>query len=346
MLIEEIIQHALDEKASDIHVREDDCDWIRINGSLEPGEAQITAIDMDEFVNKYVKGKDGEVRTDFAFTFANRRFRGNYYLARGKRGLAIRVLSDKIPTMKQLNLPKEVAGLGELENGIVLVVGETGSGKSTTIASLLQDINLNESYFMLTVEDPVEYIYTAGKCRIAQREVGEDVVSFAQAVKDAMREDPDIIVLGEMRDRETIQNAITLAETGHLVFATLHARNCVEVLDRITDVFPGDEKEQMRSQTCNVLQAVIHQVLLPVPEYGRLPLLEIMRVDHTIRATLSNKDVKLESVRQLLRTNRKEGCLHRVDCFQFLMDNFGVDMDLAEKYLAKSDYELLIGMGR
>lgn len=343
MHIESVIRDALASGASDIHIQEDGVSYVRINGDLLPDTTVSTDMDIQEFVGTYASDDAGKPRRDFSFSLDGRRFRGNYYLAQKKRNLAIRALSERIPTMDELHLPKEMYDLRNVDNGLILVVGETGSGKSTTIASLIQQFNESEAYNILTVEDPVEYLYTPAKSRIAQREVGADVENFADAVRDAMREDPDIIVLGEMRDRETIQNAITLAETGHMVFATLHSRNVVEVMDRVVDVFPGDSKSQIRSQLANVLQAVVHQTLVKSPEYGRLPLLEIMRVDATTRNALSQENCKLETVRTNIRSNRKAGNLHRVDCFKDLMNEFGLDPNLAHTYLSQTDCDMLMG---
>lgn len=341
--IQDIIRDALQAGASDIHIQEDGYSYIRINGDLLPDGDLCTDMDIDAFMGDFASDEHGNPRRDFSFSLDGRRFRGNYYKAQKKRNLAIRALSERIPTMEELHLPKEMFDLRNVDNGLILVVGETGSGKSTTIASLIQQFNEGEAYNIITIEDPVEYIYSPSKSRIAQREVGTDVESFAAAVKDAMREDPDIIVLGEMRDRDTIQNAITLAETGHMVFATLHSRNVVEVMDRVVDVFPGDSKSQIRSQLANVLQAVVHQSLIKSDEYGRLPLLEILRVDATTRNALSKEDCKLETVRTNIRSGRKSGNLHRVDCFKDLMNDFNLDPSMAERFLSKTDLDMLMG---
>lgn len=350
MLIANVIKTALESGSSDIHIQEDDYCCIRINGELIKLDDIAESGDLVEFCDAYAgyedepdKNGDRVFRRDFAFTLHDRRFRGNYYKAQKKMCLALRALSTKIPSLKQLHMPPEMEMLKQVGKGLILIIGETGSGKSTTMASLIQHFNENHPYNILTIEDPVEYVYVPVKSRISQREVGDDVESFAQGVKDAMREDPDIIVLGEMRDMETVQNAITLAETGHMVFATLHARNCIEVMDRIADVFPGDSKDTARAQTANVLQAVVHQTLIRSEQYGRLPLLEIMRVDQAIRTSLANKKLEVENIRQKIRTSRKEGSLHRVDSFKWLMEEWDADPDIAERVLSPDDFNLLMG---
>ena len=342
MIFEDLIKTALQMNASDIHFQEGDALYVRRNGDLDKQKYVCDMSDMEDFLQQY-NVVDGKYRRDFSFTMHGRRFRGNLYKARGKRALALRALAEKIPTFEDLHLPVEMEKLQYVENGLILVVGETGSGKSTSIAATIQKFNEMNPYNIITIEDPVEYVYTPAKSRISQREVGTDVESFGEAVKDAMREDPDIVVLGEMRDRETIQNAITLAETGHLVFGTLHARNVVETVDRIVDVFPGDEKSQMRTQTANVLQAVISQTLVRSEQYGRLPLLEIMRVSQAMRSSLADPKVKVETIRQNIRQGREEGNLHRVDCMQYLIENFDVDVDVAKLVLSEDDYKLLTG---
>lgn len=345
MLLERVVKEALESGASDIHIQEDDNCCIRINGELIKLDDIAEAHDIREFCDKYngVDETGEDYRTDFAFSMHDRRFRGNYYKAQKRMCLALRALSSRIPTIQELHLPPEMEMLKQVGKGLVLIIGETGSGKSTTMASLVQHFNESYPYNILTIEDPVEYVYTPGKSRVSQREVGDDVVSFAQGVKDAMREDPDIIVLGEMRDMETISNAITLAETGHMVFATLHARNCIEVMDRITDVFPGDSKDSIRSQAANVMQAVVHQTLIRSEKYGRLPLLELMRMDSAARSSMAEKKVQIEQLRARLRSDRKSGNLHRVDSFRWLMEEFDLDPDLAEGVLSTDDYKLLVG---
>lgn len=349
MNIVDLIKDALDLGASDVHIQDGQFCCLRVNGKLSKvGKDPIYADAIADFCNEFseiLRDSAGNQswKRDFAFTLHGRRFRANYYRAQKKDCLALRALSARIPTVKQLHLPPEMEMLKNIGKGLTLIVGETGSGKSTTMASLVQHFNETFPYTILTIEDPVEYIYTPGLSHISQREVGDDVESFSQGVKDAMREDPDIIVLGEMRDMDTISNALTLAETGHLVLATLHARNCIEVMDRITDVFPGDSKDTIRSQAANVLQAVVHQTLVASDEYGRLPLLEIMRVDNATRKSLGDPKTGIEQLRQRIRTSRGQGCLHRVDCFSWLMTEFNLDPDLAERILSTDDYSLLIG---
>lgn len=343
MSIEQILSQALSCGASDIHIQEDAYNCIRVNGDLRKLTDISTKSDLEEFCNRYIALDDnGSYKHDFSFTFEERRFRGNYYKARGRECLALRALSARIPSLDQLHLPPEIESLKKVGNGLILIIGETGSGKSTTMASFIQYFNESYPYNILTIEDPIEYVYMPGKSRITQREVGTDVASFSDGVRDAMREDPDIIVVGEMRDKETISNAITLAETGHKVFTTLHARNCIEVMDRIADVFPGDTKDVIRAQAANVIQAVVHQTLIKSDTFGRLPLLEILRIDAASRSSLADKKVGIENIRQRMRSGRKEGNLHRVDCFNWLMEKYDIDASVAENILSPDDYQLLI----
>ncbi len=224
-----------------------------------------------------------ELELDFSFSFKdNLRFRVNAYFQKGFPAAALRLISNKIKTVEELALPTQIKGLVNYAQGLVLVVGPTGHGKSTTLAALIDLINHTRAEHILTIEDPIEYVYTQDKSLINQREVGGDTKSFARALRSALREDADVVLVGEMRDLESIATTITVAETGHLVFATLHTNNASQTIDRIIDVFPAYQQPQIRSQLANILVAVISQRLLPKIGGGRVPALEIMMTNSAV----------------------------------------------------------------
>ena len=257
--------------------------------------------------------KNGEL--DLSATIGGRRIRGNLFCQQGHLSAAIRLLSSSIPDLKALNLPPAVREFSSYNKGIVLVTGETGSGKSTTLAAILNEINKSREEHIITLEDPIEYIYTPDKCVINQREIGKDTVSYAAGLKAALREDPDVILIGELRDAETIDTALTAAETGHLVFATLHTNSAVDSIDRIVSVFPADRQAQVRLQLSAVLRAVLSQQLLP-------------RCDGNGRVAACECMIVVPALQNLIR----EGKTHQMSSYMtaatgsILMDNCLTDM--------------------
>ena len=220
---------------------------------------------------------------DLAVTIAGVRCRVNLFRQQGAWSAAIRLLKETIPELEQLGLPPVVAEFAAYNQGLVLITGETGSGKSTTLAAILERINQREQKHILTLEDPIEYIYTPKSCVINQREVGRDTGSFAAGLRAALREDPDVILVGEMRDLETIETALTAAETGHLVFGTVHTNSAADSIDRMVDVFPAERQQQIRLQLSMSLKAVLSQQLLPKVGGGRVLACEVMKTDGAIR---------------------------------------------------------------
>ena len=295
MTIEEMVVKARKDGASDIHLiynlppkyRKDGQVVDMSNERLTADDCRIIAKVLSgtpQFYEEYVR--TGEL--DAAATFAGNRCRIHIFRQQGMPSVALRLLSDRIPKLETLGLPSAAMKLPDLHKGIVLVTGETGSGKSTSLAALLDYINHTRCAHIVTLEDPVEYIYTPDKCAINQREVGKDTMSFASGLRASLREDPNVILIGEMRDRETIETAITAAETGHLVFGTLHTGSASDAVDRIVQVFPEGMQTQIRLQLSMVLQAVMTQQLIPKKAGGRALAVEMMVMTDAIRNLIRN----------------------------------------------------------
>ncbi len=288
MTVEELVKKAVADGASDIHVICGLPPKYRNSGRLENMSDEVLTFEDCTDAARWLAGsyydefeRVGEL--DLAGTYAGSRCRVHIFKQQGIPSIALRILSENIPELESLGLPPAVMELTKLHKGIVLVTGETGSGKSTTLAALLNNINHNRYDHIVTLEDPVEYIYTPDKCAINQREVGKDTQSFASGLRASLREDPNVILIGEMRDMETIETAITAAETGHLVFGTLHTGSASDSIDRIVQVFPEGAQQQIRMQLSMTLQAVLTQQLVPKKGGGRALAAEMMVVTDAIR---------------------------------------------------------------
>lgn len=243
---------------------------------------------------------------DFSFGITNlARFRANCYLQRGCVAMALRIIPLEIRTFKDLGLPQVVADFCKRPSGLVLVTGATGSGKSTTLAAMIDKINKERQEHILTVEDPIEFLHKHQKCMINQREIGSDTSSFSQALKMALRQDPDVVLIGEMRDLETIRAALTIAETGHLTFATLHTNSAVQTINRVVDAFPKGEQQTIRAQLSFVLQGVLCQMLIPRVGGGRVMAAEIMNVTPAIRSLI--RDDKVHQIESIIEISQKYG---------------------------------------
>lgn len=289
MTAEDYVRRASAEGASDIHLISGLTPRCRVGGEIrELDGARLTAEQCAGMVRTFTGERyESAVRTgemDLAVTIAGVRCRLNLFRARGQWSIALRLLNDRIPRIADLGLPDVVLELPRYRNGLVLVAGETGSGKSTTLAAVLDEINHTACKHILTLEDPIEYVYTPDRCIINQREIGRDTVSFAAGLRAALREDPDVILVGELRDRETIETALTAAETGHLVLGTVHTNSAADAVDRIVDVFGDTGQQQIRLQLSQTLRMVLCQQLLPrASGRGRTAVCEVMRTDRAIR---------------------------------------------------------------
>jgi twitching motility protein PilT len=312
--IDHLLQQLWDRRATDLHLTAESPPLVRIDGALAPLDAPPLS---PEEVDRLVVGLLGPELTprfrsdhevDFSFSWGTRgRFRGNAFRQRGCSAMALRLIPFQIPTFEQLGLPRVADDLVELPQGLVLVTGPTGSGKSTTLASMLDLINANRPCHIVTIEDPIEYVHQHRRAVVNQREVGTDTESFAKALRSAFREDPDVLLVGEMRDNETIQTALTIAETGHLVFATLHTNDAAQTLDRIVDVFPGDQQSQIRVQLAGSLQAVVSQRLIPRLGGGRVAAFEVLMATYAVRNIV--REGRTNQIRNIISTGSKDDML-------------------------------------
>jgi len=309
--IDEIIRLAQQRRASDIHIVAGIPVRFRIDGSLrDMDDAVLAPADTERYARELAGGeleKIAEIgELDFGRTFAEIRCRLNVFRQQGSFSAAIRLLSDSIPEMDSLCLPPVVADFPNYPRGIVLVTGETGSGKSTTLASLLNRINHTRTDHIITFEDPIEYVYRPDKCVINQREIGRDTEGFSRGLRAALREDPDVILVGEMRDLDTIETALTAAETGHLVFGTVHTNSAPDTIDRVVDVFPEARQQQIRLQLSMTLRAVLSQQLLVRREgRGRVAACEVMIVNPAIRNLI--REGKTPQIANAMLTSAQEG---------------------------------------
>lgn len=305
--IEVLLEEVIKKKASDLHIQVGLPPMLRVDGQLlaisgteilteETVEALIFAV-LDED-QKQILLKDKEF--DFSFAFGDLgRFRVNAFHERGNLAAALRLIPNEILTIEQLALPPIVSKFAEYPRGLVLVTGPTGSGKSTTLAALLHKINMERAAHVVTIEDPIEFTHTSKKSVIVQREVHYDTYSFSAALRSSLRQDPDVVLIGEMRDLETIAAAITIAETGHLVFATLHTNSAAQSIDRMIDVFPPHQQPQVRSQLANILMAICAQRLIPAIGGGRIAAAEILIATPAVRNIIrEGKSHQLEAVIQ------------------------------------------------
>lgn len=334
--IDELLHTVVDRNCSDLHICVDSPPVVREDGALfrlnyqnftpQQTHRLMYEIISDDNVTKFEQTKE----LDFSYALplplhmrtetsgsVRARFRVNMFRDRGSVAAAFRLISSRIPTVEELNLPPILKHLSERPRGLILVTGPTGSGKSTSLAAMINHINTNFTHHIITIEDPIEYLHTHKQCVVNQRELGQDTLSFGNALRASLREDPDILLVGEMRDMETIGLAITAAETGHLVFATLHTNNAAESIDRIIDVFPPGQQEQVRVQLSNNIVAIISQQLLPRSNGpGRIPANEIMVATPAIRNLI--RENKTHQIPSMIQTSAAHGMMAMDQCLRDL----------------------------
>ncbi len=329
--------------ASDLHLVMNSEPQVRIDGRLIPlNLPKLTGQEIQEvcyslLTEKQKKEFEENLELDFAFSVPKvGRFRANYYRTLDNVAAAFRIIPSHIPSIDDLGLPEIFKTIIQREKGLILVTGPTGSGKSTTLAAMLNEINENEHKHIITIEDPVEFIHENKKALFSHRELGLDTKNYANALKYALREDPDVILIGEMRDQETIQAALTAAETGHLVFGTLHTNSAPGTINRIIDVFPGDVQPQIRAQLSTSLVAVISQALLPKIEGGRIAVHEIL-INNPAIANLIRENKIHQIYSQMQLNQRQTGMQTQTKILQKLLLNRIIDKSVALKYSNKPD---------
>lgn len=339
MEFEEMVRFAVENGASDIHLASNNLPSYRKNGKIMnyKGTEILDEDTVMKYIDEVLEPADylkfcntGDI--DSAYQFGNlARFRINAFKQRHGATLVMRVIKLNPPKLGDLNLPRSIAKILNLQEGLVLVTGPTGSGKSTTLAALINEINHREELHIITIEDPVEYMHSPAKCIINQREVGQDSETYSSALKSALREDPDIILMGEIRDLESMSIALRAAETGHLVFSTLHTESAAKTIDRLIDMFPVERQKQALNQLSTTLKAVISQRLLPRADRpGRIGAFEIMFVNSAI-ANLIRED-KIPQIEQMISLNQQTGMITRKLSIENLLKRGLISKETADKY--------------
>lgn len=350
MDINSLLRLVIERRASDLHLRVASPPVLRIDGTLVPMDLPpFEPADLQSLIESILTDEQREVfrrehELDFGYSVPGvSRFRVNVFMQRGAMGTAIRAIPMKVPTIQELGLPDGIERLGDLPRGLVLVTGPTGSGKSTTLAALINYINHHRSCHIVTVEDPIEYLHRDVKCIIDQREVGADTHSFGHALRHVLRQDPDVILIGEMRDLETIATAITSAETGHLVFATLHTQSAAQAVERIVDVFPPYQQNQVRMQLSLSLEGVLSQSLLPRADgRGRVAALEVLMMTPAVRNLI--REGKTFQLPTTIQSGAKDGMQTLDQALRRLVERGLVTYEEAAAHAANLvEFEQLMG---
>ena len=342
-MIKELMRDAFDVNASDIHLTVGLPPMFRVNGVLRQAGEEL--LRREDTYNMAMELMDDRRRTqfldngeaDFSYEIENVcRFRVNVFKQSNCVAAALRLISNNIPSFEDLRLPDVISDLAMLPRGLVLVTGPTGSGKSTTLAAVINKINKHRKDHVITLEDPIEYKHNHINSIINQREVGSDTKSFANGLRAALREDPDVILVGEMRDTETIATAITAAETGHLVLATLHTQDAASTVNRIIDVFPEHQQQQIRVQLANVLEAVVSQQLIPKADgSGRVAAFEVLHSNHAVRNLI--REGKAYQLMSVMQTNRKQGMMIMDEAIMQLYYSGVIDREMAIQFATDPD---------
>ncbi|HZJ18444.1 MAG TPA: type IV pilus twitching motility protein PilT [Patescibacteria group bacterium] len=343
MNIQELLEVTIKNKASDLHLLVGLPPAIRIDGTLNylNSYGQISPQDIETMISSILKPEQKELldankEIDFSLGFGGGaygdlgRFRINAYYQRGYLSAAFRFLEPKIKTIEELKLPKICHTFADLRQGFVLVTGPTGHGKSTTIAAIINEINIKRAAHILTIEDPIEYVYPIEKSIVSQREIDIDTHSWANALRSALREDPDVVLVGEMRDPETVSAAITIAETGHLVFSTLHTNSASQTIDRIIDVFPANQQAQIKTQLASSLKGIISQRLLPQISGGRVPAVEVLVGNSAVASNI--REGKTHLIDSVIQTSQESGMITLESSLASLVLSGTISLDIAKGY--------------
>ncbi len=336
MVIQDLLQKTVSSKASDLHLTVGSPPTLRVTGELAPipGTDNLTPEEVEELVAQLLsedqrKRLKEEREIDLSFSFADvARFRVNAFHQKGYPAASLRLIPFRIPTIEELNLPRILYDFCKLPQGFVLLTGPAGQGKSTTLAAMINEINGTREVHVITIEDPIEYVFTSRKALIEQREMYLDTLSWGTALRSALREDPDVVLVGEMRDFETMAAAMTIAETGHLVFATLHTNSAAQTVNRIVDVFPEDQQQQVRTQLASSLEGIVSQRLLPAIGGGRLPACEVLLATPAVRAVI--REGKTHQIDNIIATSSDLGMVSLNRALAELVKAGKISLDVAK----------------
>lgn len=355
MDLQQLLELTVKNNASDLHLIPGIPPALRIDGQLSyvGSQAVLSPETIESMVFTLLQpDQKKELQTNKELDFSSAygggiygdvgRFRVNAYYQRGRLSAAFRFLPKSIKTLEELHMPKIVHSFSNLRQGFVLVTGPTGQGKSTTLASLVNEINMTRAGHILTIEDPIEYMYPVGKSIISQRELGEDTHSWNAALRSALREDPDVVLIGEMRDPDTISAAITIAETGHLVFSTLHTNSAAQTIDRIIDSFPAYQQPQVRAQLAFTLKGIVSQRLLPQISGGRIPVTEILIGTQAVASNI--REGKTHLIDSVIETSQDVGMITLESSLSQLVLSGAISLDVAKMYASHPE-ELLRMVG-
>jgi twitching motility protein PilT len=343
MSINDLLEIVIKKNASDLHLIVGVRPTLRVDGDLAPipGMENLTPEEAERLIFELVTPEQKELllvnrEIDFSFALGDvARFRVNSYYQKGYLSAALRLIPVRIRTIEELNMPKVCHQFATLEQGFILVTGPTGHGKSTTIAAIINEINQARPVHVLTIEDPIEYVYPTGKGIVSQREIHLDTHSWDIALRSALREDPDVVLVGEMRDYETIAAAITVAETGHLVFATLHTNSAAQTIDRIVDVFPEHQQGQIRTQLASTIGGIISQRLIPAIEGGRYPAVEVLMATTAVKTVI--REGKTHLIDNIVQTSAEIGMIPLEVSLANLTKAGKITLDQALAYALRPD---------
>lgn len=342
--IKNLLRLVAQQNASDLHIVVGRHPTLRIDGKLFPlSQEKIIEVTDAKMLADALMGEENKKQlfekgqVDFSYNFENKaRFRTNVFFQKGFVSIAMRLITKKIRTLEELNMPSSLLEFTKYTQGLLLVTGPVGHGKSTTLAALIDKINHTEDKHIITIEDPIEYVYEQDRCIVNQREIGQDAKTFPDALKSVFREDANVVLLGELRDLDTISTAMTAAETGHLIFATLHTNDASQTIDRVIDVFPAHQQNQIRSQLASVLLGVVSQRLLPLVGGGRVPAVEIMIKNDAIETLIrENKGYQIDNV---IETSFNDGMISLDKSLATMVQRGIITLDDALRYAKNRDY--------
>ncbi len=339
--LEKLLELTINNKASDLHLVSGYQPTLRVNGELYPltNEPVLDQSGAKELIGSLLGKKEEaflkEKEVDFSFIFSQGQFRVNVYYQQGIPAASLRFLAGEVASLEDLGLPPILKPVAAWRQGLILIAGPTGHGKSTTVASLVQEVNKTKRSHIITIEDPIEYRFKPDKSVISQREVGADTADWSRALRSCLRQDPDVVFIGEMRDLETIQAALTIAETGHLVFSTLHTNSAAETIDRIIDVFPAGSRDQVKAQLAAVLGMVINERLVPTIKPGRVPAVEILTNNPAIKTAI--REGKTHMIDNIIRTSSESGMMLLEKSLAQLVKDNKISVETAQGFAIRKE---------